>query len=233
MKKLNITKERFVESKTLQSKYGTLKYVSESGRIFKTDKGRILKFVVEAREYIDDNSIDIDSAEEFILFDDPNIFEQIASIQQKEGEKIQYEVQSGEVTPNEVADAVGKAANKSAIATIASGVASSAINSATSLATSKAALGVAAMAGYGKVVQKAGEVGDEYGGKVGQAYFDLKHKEELKQLDDNVSKTNQEYKDTQQRMNNALAEYSKISNLGHGRTPQEIMMDKRAMYIAT
>lgn len=44
MKKLNITKEKFEKSRYFQKKYGTLKYVSESGNLFKTSKGQILKF---------------------------------------------------------------------------------------------------------------------------------------------------------------------------------------------
>ena len=44
MKKLNITKERFEKSRYFQNKYGTLEYVSESGKLFKTDKGKILQF---------------------------------------------------------------------------------------------------------------------------------------------------------------------------------------------
>lgn len=42
MKKLNITKERFEKSRYFTKKYGKLEYVSESGRLFKTDKGKIL-----------------------------------------------------------------------------------------------------------------------------------------------------------------------------------------------
>ena len=44
MKKLNITKEQFNRSNYFQRKYGKLKYVSESGRLFKTNKGKVLKF---------------------------------------------------------------------------------------------------------------------------------------------------------------------------------------------
>ena len=44
MKKLNITKEQFNRSNYFQRKYGKLKYVSESGRYFKTSKGKVLKF---------------------------------------------------------------------------------------------------------------------------------------------------------------------------------------------
>ena len=44
MRKLNITKERFEKSNYFKRKYGKLEYVSESGNLFKTNKGKILKF---------------------------------------------------------------------------------------------------------------------------------------------------------------------------------------------
>ena len=44
MKKLNITKEHFEKSRYFTKKYGTLEYVSESGKVYKTNKGKILKF---------------------------------------------------------------------------------------------------------------------------------------------------------------------------------------------
>ena len=44
MKKLNITKEQFNRSSYFQRKYGKLEYVSESGKMFKTNKGKVLKF---------------------------------------------------------------------------------------------------------------------------------------------------------------------------------------------
>lgn len=44
MKKLNITKDKFTESKYFQTKYGKLEYVSESGNLYKTSKGHVLKF---------------------------------------------------------------------------------------------------------------------------------------------------------------------------------------------
>ena len=44
MKKLNITKEAFEKSKYFTKKYGKLEYVSESGKLFKTNKGNVLKF---------------------------------------------------------------------------------------------------------------------------------------------------------------------------------------------
>ena len=44
MKKLNITKEAFEKSRYFNNKYGTLEYVSESGKLFKTNKGKVLMF---------------------------------------------------------------------------------------------------------------------------------------------------------------------------------------------
>ena len=44
MKKLPITKEAFEKSQYFTNKYGELEYVSESGKVFKTDKGKILMF---------------------------------------------------------------------------------------------------------------------------------------------------------------------------------------------
>ena len=44
MKKLNITKKKFNESRYFQTKYGKLEYVSESGNVYKTDKGHVISF---------------------------------------------------------------------------------------------------------------------------------------------------------------------------------------------
>ena len=44
MKKLNLTKEQYNRSPYLKNKYGSLKYVSESGKFYKTDKGNVLMF---------------------------------------------------------------------------------------------------------------------------------------------------------------------------------------------
>ena len=49
MKKLNITKEQFNRSRYFKNKYGELEYVSESGKMFKTNKGKVLMF----KEYTD------------------------------------------------------------------------------------------------------------------------------------------------------------------------------------
>ena len=54
MKKLNITKEQFNRSKYFQRKYGKLEYVSESGKAFKTNKGKVLIF----KESSDDDLYD-------------------------------------------------------------------------------------------------------------------------------------------------------------------------------
>lgn len=48
MKKLNITKKQYDESKYFTNKYGNLKYMSESGKLYKTDKGVVL--ALEATE---------------------------------------------------------------------------------------------------------------------------------------------------------------------------------------
>ena len=48
MKKLNITKERFEKSRYFQKKYGKLEYVSESGNLYKTNLGTVLKFAIES-----------------------------------------------------------------------------------------------------------------------------------------------------------------------------------------
>ena len=51
MKKLNITKEQFNRSRYFQRKYGKLEYVSESGKLFKTNKGKVLKFINESEDF--------------------------------------------------------------------------------------------------------------------------------------------------------------------------------------
>ena len=45
MKRLNITKERFNSSRYFQTKYGRLRFVSESGHVYRTDKGNVIQFV--------------------------------------------------------------------------------------------------------------------------------------------------------------------------------------------
>ena len=59
MKKLNITKEQFNKSRYFKNKYGKLEYVSESGRLFKTNKGKVLMFK-EGRDPDFDDDLDND-----------------------------------------------------------------------------------------------------------------------------------------------------------------------------
>ena len=59
MKKLNITKERFEKSRYFTKKYGKLEYVSESGKLFKTSKGKVLKFN-ESADFDDEGHLDAD-----------------------------------------------------------------------------------------------------------------------------------------------------------------------------
>ena len=70
MKKLNITKKQYDESKYFNNKYGKLKYVSESGNVYKTDKGVVISLESSnkpdtVKEDIDEVE-DIDSEEETI-----------------------------------------------------------------------------------------------------------------------------------------------------------------------
>ena len=51
MKKLNITKEHFEKSNYFNKKYGKLEYVSESGKLFKTDKGKVLMFKESTKKF--------------------------------------------------------------------------------------------------------------------------------------------------------------------------------------
>lgn len=158
MKKLNITKEQYKESEYAK-KYGNLKYVSESstGRLFKTDKGQILKFVAEAREYVDDNSIEPDTAEEFIIFDDPTILDKIANVQKKEEKKVQEEIKDDDVSKQEVAQAASQGPG------LGAQVASSAITGATSIVTNPTVISLAAAAyGANKVKNTVTNLIDDY-----------------------------------------------------------------------
>ena len=59
MKKLNITKEQFNRSNYFQRKYGKLEYVSESGKLFKTTKGEVLKFVNESKRVVKESASEL------------------------------------------------------------------------------------------------------------------------------------------------------------------------------
>ena len=60
MKKLNITKKQFGESKYFTDKYGKLEYVSESGQFYKTTKGEVLKFIKESKDMVNEDAVDDD-----------------------------------------------------------------------------------------------------------------------------------------------------------------------------
>ena len=62
MKKLNITKKQYDESKYFNNKYGKLKYVSESGSVYKTDKGVVIS--LESSNKPDTVKEDIDEVED-------------------------------------------------------------------------------------------------------------------------------------------------------------------------
>jgi len=57
MKKLNITKKQYDESKYFTKKYGAIKFVSESGKHYKTDKGVVLALESEMKKEDGDDSI--------------------------------------------------------------------------------------------------------------------------------------------------------------------------------
>ena len=62
MKKLNITKKQYDVSKYFNNKYGKLKYVSESGNVYKTDKGVVIS--LESSNKPDTVKEDIDEVED-------------------------------------------------------------------------------------------------------------------------------------------------------------------------
>jgi hypothetical protein len=64
MKKLNITKEQFNRSRYFKNKYGELEYVSESGRLFKTNKGKVLMFKEGRLNFDFDDDLDDDLNDE-------------------------------------------------------------------------------------------------------------------------------------------------------------------------
>ena len=231
IKKLKVTKERFEKSRYFKRKYGKLEFVSESGKIYKTSNGTVLRFVTEAREYVDDDSIDVDSAEEFIIFDDPDIFKKIAEVQKKEGQELQADVKDGEVNPEEVsknAERVSKGNMAGATIAAAGGIASAAISTAGNVLTSKAGLGLMAAAGYKQALDKAAEVGDEAGWKLGNAYYDWKNRDENMAIDQKLAMLNKISMQNKQ----AFLDYAKISNLGQDTSIKALNNDRLAMYYA-
>ena len=66
MKKLNITKEHFEKSDYFNKKYGKLEYVSESGKMFKTDKGKVLKFKEAVHRHETDANVPVTEQEKML-----------------------------------------------------------------------------------------------------------------------------------------------------------------------
>ena len=162
MKKLNITKERFEKSRYFTKKYGNLAFVSESGKTYKTDKGEVIRFVNEAREYVDDDSIEEDSAEEFIIFEDPNIFQQIANVQKKQEKKVEREIEKKDVTKQDVEKEVQQVVQYNGPG-IGTQIASTAIAGAGNIITNPTILSIAAGAyGVNKAADTVTELIDGY-----------------------------------------------------------------------
>ena len=81
MKILTITKKQYNESKYFQTKYGRLTHVSESGKIYKTSKGNLIKFM-EAKSIYDG----IENALETLkqrLDEDTSDMARVAALKQK------------------------------------------------------------------------------------------------------------------------------------------------------
>ena len=77
MKKLNITKKQYDESKYFNNKYGKLKYVSESGNVYKTDKGVVIS--LESSNKPDTVKEDIDEVEDIADKEDTINKEEVAA----------------------------------------------------------------------------------------------------------------------------------------------------------
>ena len=186
MKKLNITKEQYANSEYAK-KYGNLKFVSESsrGNLYKTDKGRILKFVAEAREYINDSSIDIDTVEEFIIFDDPEILNKIANVQKQEEKKVQEEIKDDDVTKKDVVQAALQGPG------LGTQVASTAIMGATNIVTNPTVVSLAAAAyGANKAKNAVTDLVRDYNKLQDFKDMNARNQEHLQQVADKI------YKDT-------------------------------------
>ena len=96
MKKLNITKDKFTESKYFQTKYGKLTYVSESGDTYKTSKGHVLKFNEDINDEYEDeepNFSDIELEEDGFAKADSDgnyLWNDESSWLPSSGEKVQF-----------------------------------------------------------------------------------------------------------------------------------------------
>lgn len=133
--------------------------------------------------------------------------------------------------PNEVADAAAKAAKIGA----AGQLGAAAISSVGNIVTNKAVLGLAAAAGYKKVLDAAGEIGAEAGDKVGDAISRAYYANQNAIADAKIAELAARHQEAAKN----FADYCKISNLGDYSAKDLTMsverakqMDKRAVYVA-
>ena len=123
MKKLNITKKQYDESKYFNKKYGALKYVSESGKVYKTDKGVVLALESEeddteekkdagedvTRGALTDMLKDVVDQVEKVCDAQDISFEKVAGIETPEGESDEgADLDEVVATKDEVADELQK-----------------------------------------------------------------------------------------------------------------------------
>lgn len=116
MKRLNITKEQFEKSRYFKDKYGTLEYVSESGKLFKTNKGQVLKFTESSEATCDmcgmeghEDYFDIVPGYGFIC---PDCQEQVKKMGGARGEPISSKTMNDELYDEGVKDAIKSGWNK-------------------------------------------------------------------------------------------------------------------------
>ena len=130
----------------------------------------------------------------------------------------------------EVADnakAVASGQDKSAAIAAAGNVTSAAITGASNILGSKAVLGLAAAAGYKKVLDKAGEYGEIAGDKIGTTIGNALYGDP--EMDAKIAAATAKYADAIAAGKARMEDYMKFSNIGQGGVTTA---DKRAVYIA-
>ena len=107
MKKLDITHKQYSESRYLTKKYGKLAYVSESGKMFKTDKGTLIKFLGESKLVKEGGGAGYTITIDGLRVDKSTI--EITNIKQNEKDDGEYLIEfTANITPGEyVASAEG------------------------------------------------------------------------------------------------------------------------------
>lgn len=106
MKKLNITKKQYDESKYFNKKYGALKFVSESGKVYKTDKGVVLALESEEDDTKEDEKDDAPASEEVTRGELTDILKDVVGQVEKvcDAQDISFEKVAGIETPEGEAD---------------------------------------------------------------------------------------------------------------------------------